>query len=276
MHSIGAGLLLATEMVSVGTQTPWSWLSDSRQAANLHNVCELPAVHKAAIASTATDDKEALHLPRLLSSTGTRSTAGERLEKDLSLPDIVVPRETGSLRDEMNLSSPHNSEEMLLPPRDNGEGEEKNIPLLVSQLSGLEFPSDISSDSSTEDEEEQNIEDEEILPPYPDVQADQLSWPAILQYLRESESAASKYFSLDKKNLSLPTHREVEREHADVLEVSQGQGEGFRSDETKRETNSPVVKRMERECDFCGHSAPQWSVLHATTGAGEGMVIELS
>lgn len=264
-------------MVSVGTQTPWSWLSDSRQAANLHHVCELPAVHKAAIASTATDDKweEALHLPRVLVSHGTRSTAGERLEEDLSLPDIVVPHETGSL----NLSSPHNSEEMMLPPRDNGEGEEKNVPLLVSQLSELEFPSDLSSDGSTEDEEEQNIEDEEILPPYPDVQADQLSWPAILRYLRESESAASKYFSLDKKNMSPSTHREVEREHVEVLEMrqpSQGLGEGFRSDETVKETNNPVVERMERECDFCGHSAPQWSVLHATTGAGEGMVIKLS
>ena len=255
-------------MVSVGTQTPWSWLSDLREVANLHHVCELPAVHKAAITSIATDGKreEALHLPRVLSSTGTRSTAGERLEDDLSLPDIVVPRETE------NLSSP---EVMMLSPGDNGEGEENSVPLLVSQLSRLEFPSDQSSDCSTEDEEEQNIEDEEILPPYPDVQADQLSWPAILQYLRESESAASKYFSLNK---SPPTHTEVEREHVEVLEVRQppqGQQEGFRSDETEKETNNPVVERMERECDFCGRAAPQWSVLHATTGAREGMVIEL-
>lgn len=253
-------------MVSVGTQTPWSWLSDS-QVADLHSACKLPPVHTAAITSTMKDDK---HAQQLSSNPRTSSSTGETLEEKLSLPNIVAP---GSVKDKLNVTFPHMSEPKMLPSKEDGvggRGEETSVPLLVSQLSGLEFPSDFSSDSSTEDEEEQDVEDEEIPPPYPEVQADQLSWPAILQYLRESESAASKYFSLDQPTSN---HREMKRESVGVKQPSRGQEEGFSSDCTAREADYPVVERMSRECDFCGHEAPQWSVLHATTGAGEGMVI---
>lgn len=49
----------------------------------------------------------------------------------------------------------------------------------------------LSISSSSEDEEEEGE-----VEPYQSVSSDNVPWPAILQYLRESESESSKYFSL--------------------------------------------------------------------------------
>ena len=76
-----------------------------------------------------------------------------------------------------------------------------HLPPIAAQLEALEFPSDNESDSE-EDEGNSGTECEEhTTPPFPNVQSFNLPWPAILQYLRESESMASKYFSLASDRL---------------------------------------------------------------------------
>lgn len=68
------------------------------------------------------------------------------------------------------------------------EGEALRLPKIVDQLQAVDF----GSYSSSEGEEE----DDGAQPPYPDTHASTLLSPAILHYLRESQSLANKFFAL--------------------------------------------------------------------------------
>jgi hypothetical protein len=77
------------------------------------------------------------------------------------------------------------------------------------------------------------------------------------------------YFGLDQA----VEHRELDLQPVEeVTELSDSQRTvavaSFSTSDRGDMTAGPVVERMDRECDFCGQKAAQWSVLHATTGAG--------
>lgn len=229
--------------------------------------------------------------------------AGEEahvVKEELSLPLVVAQYSTASIIEGLGelAKTCHEPEPTsTITGREGEEGikreervgqEEASIPALVGRLSELEFPSGSSSDSHTSEEEEDNDNmydgltpdpQPKKLPPYPEVPTGQLSWPAILQYLRESESEAGRYFSLNRSREMEKECRVEEREplvEDRVRGISTGQEELARGSTTDGgdraqllDDHSPAVEKMSRECDFCGQSAPQWSVLHATTGAGE-------
>ena len=64
---------------------------------------------------------------------------------------------------------------------------EKSLDDLVAELTGG------STCSSSDDES--NNENHEDIPPYQPLPSENLPWPTILQYLRESDSQSSRYFS---------------------------------------------------------------------------------
>ena len=205
---------------------------------------------------------------------GAGDGRGETRNAAASLPQIGSCRGKTSLQSEPSELANHEVEPLYL----SGGKEGVTLPALVGQLSELEFPSGISSsDDSTSDEEEDGSTEDNSAPlslkekqsPYPDLGVGQLPWPAVLQYLRESESEASMYFSLDQA----VEHRELDLQPVeDVTELSDSQRTvavaSFSTSDRGDMTAGPVVERMDRECDFCGQKAAQWSVLHATTGAG--------
>ena len=146
--SVGVGLV---KMVSVGTQTPSSWLrSFAEDEKNKNSVDDKTLLSGSGLPEISAPFNEA------------REDQSESLER-LSLPQIVGEEEAGN------------------DPE----------PQLVSHLAALQFPSDSdnSSSSSSSGEEETSLPP---LVPSAQPREPQLSWPAVLRYLRESESEASK------------------------------------------------------------------------------------
>ena len=232
------------------------------------NSLVLPPLLEATAVPDADDQPtDNLNLPTLVTSPRTRGAGGgggERKNEATSLPQIEHCHGKNNFQSVPSELANYESEPLHYIGE--GEGCRIDLPALIGQLSELEFSSgSSSSDDSTSDEEEEDSAEEKDKPsPYPDLGAGQLPWPAVLQYLRESESEASKYFSLghatDCRELDLGPAKEVtERQRTPVVASS-------------HEVARPVVERMSRECDFCGQNAAQWSVLHATTGAGVGSV----
>ena len=199
-------------MVSVGTQTPWSYLSDTRHQL-VDDGCDIEREE---------DKASQLENQQLVYNDGR--------SESVKINDGLL----------------HSSESVEISHLENSDVSE-----LVDQLTELQFVNGYSSDDEEEEEEEEDVHS--VSPPYPDLPTSQLSWPAILQYLRESESEASKYFSLD-----------YEEKKSDVERL-----EYLAGDEKKRYEDGPIVERMSEVCDFCGQSTTHWSVLQATTGTGE-------
>ena len=235
-------------MVSVGTQTPWSWLSDQR-------ICEAAGV----AASTSAD----LHLPHLVCGAEEHREE-ERETEELSLPSIVPPPDRERDR-ERERAPEQQTTDLSSELRGNcGGGGEGGVSVPLSQLV---LPSGSSSEGHTSEEEEGEEEEDydiTLTAPYPDLCVGQKSWPAILQYLRESESEASQYFSINRGG----------RRHREMKNDDQLSANDDGDIPTERETApngdmGPVVEGMSRECDFCGQPAAQWSMLHTATGGEE-------
>ena len=72
----------------------------------------------------------------------------------------------------------------------------------IQSLTDLLADIDISDDSTTDDEKDMRSDslspDDDSPPPYVTLPKTNLPWPAILQYLRETESESSKYFSIER------------------------------------------------------------------------------
>ena len=96
---------------------------------------------------------------------------------------------------------------------------------------------DLKSDDEDDDEEDADHENDigeetEPLttpppPPYPSLSSFNLPWPAILQYLRESESLSSEYFSLARR----------------------------------QQDSTPTAQQCRPQCFFCEQTAPAMSLL---------------
>ena len=84
---------------------------------------------------------------------------------------------------------------------------EKSLEDLATELIGR------SSCSSSDDES--NNENHGDIPPYQPLSSENLPWPTILQYLRESDSRSSKYFSMQ---VSKPTVDDKKEEVAVVCQ----------------------------------------------------------
>ena len=169
--------------------------------------------------------------------------AVEKSDNAPSLPRLVpIAREnTSELQDHMPSASC--SAGLKLPP------------VLTTQLQEIDFPTSDheSSSSSDEDDREENAIGK--LQKFPDLQVSDLPLPAILQYLRESESLASEYFSLQNKH--------------SVDMNARKEGGVDKEDRGKQIAKDPEVEvsliTYSDVCEFCGQQSPRQSLLSSTT-----------
>ena len=215
-------------MVSVGTQTPWSWLhsfteDERKKSENAVPDRPLPSASRSS------------GLPEIVACSREEREEQKEGQEKLSLPHIVA-------------------EEAISVPES-------------QHLAALQFTSDSYSSSSTSSGEEEV--GDAILPPLavepsaPDTElaVGQLSWPAVLRYLRESESEASKYFSIDRE-----PRKEVERDRETARENTSNE---LMANEARCATEEAVVDELNNLCHFCGQPLGEWSVLKSATGSGD-------
>ena len=201
---------------------------------------------------------EGLLLPSLVHGTAAPAaplhSSGRGGHNELHLPHIVPPGSSGHGSETPSLL-PAPETEPSTSPGDQEEAEDGQLSL--SHLPQIKIPDSSSSEEEREEgegEEEKgegdvgsSADESEPPPPYPDLQAQQISWPAVLQYLRESDSLASQYFSLDRQGDS-------------------GLSRGAAVEEAVRRTATPVIGGVDSVCPFCARPPPQWSVLECATG----------
>ena len=205
-------------MVSVGTQTPWSWLEtvDSRTAKKGK---ENESCYEAISDDRKANGRASVCLPEIVAEECTREE-GMPAQEPLSLPQIV-PGKAGSCFD----------------------------PDIAGQMERTQLTSDSEDSSSSENDELATAASEALSGP-------QLSWPAVLRYLRESESEASKYFSLDTGPREL-----LRRTESDLVRVQENRN----LVEDKAAVREAVAERTTQLCHFCGQPRGQWSVLEAVS-----------
>ena len=217
------------------------------------------------------------HLPNVVTAKNheSREAGGEaRRRKEVHLPPLVAPGNVGREPAAAGVSE--------LEEEEMSSEEGESLPRIMSQLTDLKFPSSSSSDEHTLEEEEEEGDGREVgltfggsevgkPPPYPELGVGRLPWPAVLQYLRESESEASRYFSLDRV-----TETEPADDQRDKGVCQRGKQKKELAEEAGSSTGrqgggaaGPVMEGTYSECIFCGRPAPQWSVLQSATGAGE-------
>ena len=223
----------------------------------------------------------------------TNETAGE---KTLVLPSIVGAVNSESKdRSKTDLQC---AEELILPPlvsvsqvveMDSQEDDTKSMKAVslssIEQLEQMTFPffdNQTAEDSDTE-EASDIIEDDErgssrstsSEVSAPRLKLDNLPWPSILQYMRESESLTSEYFSLNNKEAiesRLAHNRRLQQtvtsEEAERLKSHQimtkcndsGESES-ESESTRNEKEGDLMAAKSQTCDFCGQNSTQISLL---------------
>ena len=237
-------------MPTTGTQTPWSWLQDL--AANAHlrplGVAEAGIVKKVY--------SSCLPLTRL--SCATFVPGEQAVDADSCDGRSCEAHGTGDGQEAITTppspeeagvpSKAQSPEGLRLPPLEKGEcsqqerskpvQEELKLPPVLMQLQDCHFSS-ASDDSADEREEE---EDSEAEDKFPDLTLPNLPWPTILQYLRESESIASEYFSLENKQKLSDHHSQIESSG-----MADRKGSLFPD-----------------KCDFCGMDSQRHSLLNLT------------
>lgn len=219
-------------MPTTGTQTPWSWLQDLAANAHLRPLGVAEAGEQAVDADSCDG--------RSCEAHGT----GDGQEAITTPPS---PEEAGVP------SKAQSPEGLRLPPLEKGEcsqqerskpvQEELKLPPVLMQLQDCRFSS-ASDDSADEREEE---EDSEAEDKFPDLTLPNLPWPTILQYLRESESIASEYFSLENKQKLSDHHSQIESSG-----MADRKGSLFPD-----------------KCDFCGMDSQRHSLLNLTEDEAE-------
>ena len=217
-------------------------------------------------------------------------------EKTLVLPSIVGAVNSESKdRSKTDLQC---AEELILPllvsvsqvvEMDSQEDDTKSMKAVslssIEQLEQMTFPffdNQTAEDSDTE-EASDIIEDDErgssrnasSLVTAPRLKLDNLPWPSILQYMRESESLTSEYFSINNKGAiesRLAHNRRLQRtvtsEEAERLKSHQimtkcndsGESES-ESESTRNEKEGDLMAAKSQICDFCGQNSTQISLL---------------
>ena len=213
--------------------------------------------------------------------TGENENANQ---KTLILPSIVNETQDRSKKLQ-------HAEELVLPPiisaasqvveTDNEEDDVtpesmKAVSLSsIDQLEQLTFPffedktaedSDGESDTEeasnkTEDDERDSSQSSSPIPVAPRLKLNNLPWPSILQYMRESESLTSEYFSLSNKEAvetrlahNKRLQRTVTSEEAGRLKNCHTMPDGLEEGDSEPDSMATI-------CDFCGQSSTQISLL---------------
>ena len=123
-------------------------------------------------------------------------------------------------------------------------------PILTTQLQEIDFPASDQESSSSSDEDDDREENANgKLQKFPDLQVSDLPLPAILQYLRESESLASEYFSLQNKH---------------SVEGGVGKEDRDRQIAKDPEVEVSLITSSSDVCEFCGQQSPRQSLLSST------------
>ena len=209
------------------------------------------------------------------------------VEKTLILPSIIDESEDRSKKLQ-------HAEELVLPPiislasqsveTNNEENDTisdsmKAVSLSsIDQLEQLTFPffedraaEDGDGESDTEkasdkieDDEQDSSRSSSTIPVAPRLKLDNLPWPSILQYIRESESLTSEYFSLSNKEAieSRIAHNKRLQRTVTSEEAERLKNYHLMSDklgESDSESDSMAAKSQ--ICDFCGQSSTQISLL---------------
>ena len=207
------------------------------------SICKVAEASERERESKQPDCHDQSHSPE----TASLSHQGvEKADNAPSLPQLVpMAREnTSELQDHMPPASCSTS--LKLPP------------ILATQLQEIDFPVSDQESSSSSDEDDDDDREENAngkLRKFPDLQVSYLPLPAILQYLRESESLASEYFSLrNKHSVDVNTCKE---------------GEVHKEDRDKQIAKDPEVEVSlttsgSDVCEFCGQQSPRQSLLSST------------
>ena len=187
------------------------------------------------VTSTVEEEKkkEEIHLPEIVSVT--ESKVEETEKKTFNLPPLLDQLET-----------------LDFPESPNG-----------SESSGNESKDDDETIAKTDDESEDHEDSEDTLVK---LKLDNLPLPSILQYIRESESIASNYFSLQNKK-SVDARLPVSAAAVGVNEVAPLEdSETGKHTEEENDTTAGQCGHEESTvvytCDFCGSPTPQHSLLN--------------
>lgn len=262
----------------------------AKQASNVSNRMKL-APNSSEDEGAVVDSWKALNLPSIGGATNDKSA--ECKDKDIKhaeqlfLPPIASAESHGVKSDENVNDSKEGDNKIIEESRDVSVSS-------LEQLEHLTFPffekqarqegDDIEGESNMDSESEE--EDRSRIAstiPAPRFKLDNLPWPMILQYMRESESLASEYFSLNNKEAV-----ESRIAHNKGLQHSTSEG-GLHTQsrhlnntsqdvvcDTESETNG-AEKQEEYEtcqiCDFCGQTSPEISLLQLAESKVQGMLI---
>ena len=163
--------------------------------------------------------------------------------------------------------------------------ESLQLPPVFDQLQQVQLLSESNKSSPTNSDTEENQVEDIVLEQYANLKLPNLPGPSILQYLRESESYAAKYFSLHNKpalekrlkgaSVSVKeassTTRTQDSTHRQSLSKSDTAG-GSSSEDSDSEAREidPLKSTKEQElaastCEFCGLQNPRYSLLTSTT-----------
>ncbi|XP_064395015.1 uncharacterized protein LOC135342250 [Halichondria panicea] len=281
-------------MPTVETQTTWSWVQD------LSALAKLTDEHRELELSIGRQDIRELDL-----TTGKVSASHEQ-EFDIntvqensdqlfrSFGFMPVHRVTSEdpiqhspQSDSSSNTEPQQTKELHLPIISLTRNQEDkciqkqktNDVTLPPVVPNAQYSNDLS-DPDTPDEEE-------IEQAYTDLSLPNLPWPKILQYMRESESYAAKYFSLQNKRTLAKRLKEAKATHKTGLSMNntsnkklelQG-GTGVSTDDDTSEESELDASDVEGEdiqrfpdeqletCDFCGEPKPKYNILDVKESA---------
>ena len=126
-----------------------------------------------------------------------------------------------------------------------------------TELENLRFSSDSSED------EEQVMGAERL----PEINTHSIPLPAVLQYLRESEAIASRYFSLSAKYKSKRKRHERNPTHPPTLERTIPAGGVEMTSTVPSRPSSGKREVVMVTCDFCGKKIQRLSLLESLNGS---------
>ena len=228
------------------------------------------------------DGWKALNLPSIGGAIDDKSAECKGKDfkhaEELFLPPIAPAERHGVKTDENVNDSKEGDNNIIITE------ESRDVSIFsLEQLEQLTFPffekqaeqerdeveGESNMDSGNEEEDRSRIASSI---PAPHIKLDNLPWPMILQYVRESESLASEYFSLNNKEA-------VESRIAHNKRIQQSTPEnGLHTQSIRHHNNTSLgvvcgtesetngtEKQEEYEtcqiCDFCGQTSPQISLL---------------
>lgn len=181
------------------------------------------------------------------------------------------------LENKTGCSSDSDSRDVTLPPTSENRDDTRDTSMSVfDQLEQIDYsePEESATESddvtSSEDdgEDKKSDADDDIIPKkanIPDLEpAILLSWPTILQYVKESESRMNQYFSLDNKEAVETRTKEAKemlyRNTGDTGTSQSPDGNSLTSRKSKEES-SETARDGSSLCQFCGRKLPRRSLL---------------